>query len=323
MSPTNDESRCEGGDNSGVGSLGLRAEIIERRDYERRQAKLILSELTGKSFLDMTRSPNGRFVAGADGTDDSRKPFALVDAQERRQLFATKLPRPRNPSASNEGRVLVESSAKGAELATDLMVFAPSGEPLWTLSLRANSGQSGISPSGTRVFCITYGSPHHIEHSNRLLLLDGLTGEVIWDRAFEHHSAVILQFEGEELVGTVVSPPSEGYRFYYDEGGEIGEEAERVLILRSVTRLGALVLSPRIRRALRASRLKEAKRLVGAVDLAELEVGVRAKFLGLHGEVHEACGEFVEAVAAYREALELDPGVRVKSRLKALERKLQ
>lgn len=293
-------------------------------EQERRTLSRILQELTGEYLVNTRRSPDGRYLTGSSGGFHGPGPLALVDLQKRRKLFVTKLRRPHYPSVSNTGVVVVQSWGAGEKLASDVHAFTHRGEPLWVFHLKANVDRSGVSPAGTRAFCTTYASPDDPDFSRRLFLLEGATGAVLWARDFDE--GLELRFDGEELVAEVVSGEGSGFTFRYGEGGAIGEEADRALLVREVAWFGAdRVLAPRVREALQASppQLEEAARLLELVRVSELEAVPRAKLLRVRGELHEARGELAEAVAAYREAIELYPRVGVKGRMQALERRLR
>lgn len=306
------------------GSLGGRASREEERaEREEERLRDLLHDLTGEFLFDSACSPDGRFVVGAqDGVVGKPGVLALVDAQARKKLYVMRLRRPNHPSVSNGGVVVVQSWTTGSELASDLRAFSPDGSPLWSFRLKANMDESGISPGGTRSFCTTLTSPKQPDFSRRLFFLDAGSGEVLWA---QDSPECPLRFEGEELVGDLTVREGEVFVLRYGEGGSVGEEGELALLRREMAWWGAdKALVPRVREALNATlpRLEEAERLLGLVDLAQLEPVPRGKLLRLRGELCEARGEVAAAVDAYREALALYPRAGVKGRLEALERRL-
>lgn len=288
-----------------------------------------LSEISGEFFADVQASANGVFLVGArDGpgvtSDRDDGLLVLANRQTREVMFLVRLPRPHGPSVSDEGWVVVEDWGSSGELEGSLVCFEPSGERAWSLDLRANIYASGLSPSGDRAFVVTARSDYE-PHSNRLFFLDARTAEVLWERDnFKPHKAVFA-LEGDEMTASVVMRDGSTQSFVFGADGSVGPEFESARVDLEVQRFSPdAALVPRVREALAVSPpdLDEAERLLGLVDLEGLWEAQRAKVLRLRGEVHEARGDVVAAVSAYREALELDPKVGVKRRLAALEREL-
>lgn len=307
-----------------AGGSGRRSDAMD----ERLDLALELREISGEFCADVSASPDGVFIAGAregQGPGHDRELGLLVLANRRRRsvLFQALLPRPNNPVVSNSGLVVVQCWGAGREPGSSLRGFTPEGKPVWVLNLRANVGESGVSPGGVRAFCTTYGSSHG-EHSRRLFMLEAMSGRVLWSRDWPE--ALELRFEGQQLVATMLTEKGPGYEFRYEEDGTLSPAAEEALLRRQIGWSGAdRVLVPLVREALLASpsRLEEAERLLAVAELETLEAVPRGKLLRMHGELHEARGELQEAAAAYREALEWYPRVGVKGRLGALEKRLR
>lgn len=306
------------------GGSGRRPDSVD----ERLDLALELKEISGEFFADVSASPDGVFITGARegqgaGHDRELGLLVLANRKQRGVVFQALLPRPNNPVVSNSGLVVVQCWGAGREPGSSLRGFTPEGRSVWVLNLRANVGESGVSPGGVRAFCTTYGSSH-VEHSRRLFMLDAMSGRILWDR--EWPEALELRFEGEQLVATMLTETGPGYEFRYGEDGTLSMAAEEALLRREIGWRGAdKVLVPLVREALLASppKFEEAERLLAMTELDTLEAVPLGKLLRMHGELHEARGELQEAAAAYREALDWYPRVGVKGRLSALEKRLR
>lgn len=143
-------------------------------------------EAGGIRFVEVSRSPNGRFLAGRTELTADGKPtrVAVADLRIGKVVFSVRLKLANHPMVDNEGTLVVEELHGEGASSSALMAFR-AGRRIWLAPYDARIFSSGMSDSGTQVYACT-GESRNPMHSGKTFVYETRTGRLVrhftgWD----------------------------------------------------------------------------------------------------------------------------------------------
>ena len=285
-------------------------------------------------FGEYRRSPNGKWVicwldADPSGTrggarDSGKGLYLLYDLHRDKVVLDGCLERPNNGHVADVGVYLLEDWKFGAGLNGMLYAGDPSGKVLLRHTFDANIYNSEVSADGTWAVCQTCNSPES-EDGDRLALFDLLSGRVLfsvhpetgWADSYDLRPSdgtvfVVLKGIGRlayDANGRFLDASAyEDARLKRGDFGDLLCSAEKLLKERPGNPAAA-------QRALEAA---TRARTAGADACSDW----KARALKIQGLALEVLDRPAEALAAYSEALTLNPKIGVKRRADQLRKHL-
>jgi hypothetical protein len=279
----------------------------------------------GDTLYEVARSPNGRWVLGwSDATPDGHRMGArgggrgawilLEEGQERSR---GRLERPNDGAVANDGRFVLPDWLFTDQLAGHFYAMAPDGAVLISERLGANVGAAAISPDGRTALVETLANPGDRTWSNLVICYDLDTRSRRW---VINPPAGIVRVDFEDANQAVLHLRNDRTRAVSLIDGSLGAGTEERRTDNIWTAYAEL--EDEVREGLETADPEQLAAWLTRTSVLEPRFAdypnQRAKVLRIRGEVCEKLGSTTDAVAAYMAGLDLDPGLGVKRRLKAL-----
>jgi tetratricopeptide (TPR) repeat protein len=256
--------------------------------------------------------------------DSGHGRYVLYSITQNKVALQGRLERPNSGSVADNGNFSIEDWHFGSELSGTFYVFSSAGHELIKKKFEANLYNSAISDSGHFAVCQTANSPEG-EDGNRLTAFDVERNVELFSIHPSTGWADRYRFiENMLQLGVVISKIG---TFYYDmKGNFIDSEKFDAARLRcdryDVVLLAAeeIVKAPELNDQLASAALEATIR---ALSLgAEKDQGWKAIALKIQGLAHEFLGNNEAAIAAFDDALRINPKIGVKRRADSLRKKL-
>jgi hypothetical protein len=281
-------------------------------------------------FGSYSRSPNGRWIVSWRDTDPTgirgghraggKGAYLLYDYLDRKVVVKGHMERPNNGHVSDAGIFVLEDWHFGGELSGTFYAFNADGHTLLKKKLSANLLTNAVSPNGLFAACQTVNSK--TEDSCKLFLFDLKSGQQLF--AATPSAGWTMDYTIDEARIEVVANIKGLGDFRYDQTGKFvhGEELEEAT-LRSGDYTAVIPLAERLlQNDLGPARLDQ---IVNAIQRARREgadanSAWKALALKVTGMTCEALGDTTQAIAAYEQAIAINPKVGAKRRLSALRK---
>lgn len=287
----------------------------------------------GDYFGLYARSRSGRWVLSWSDAEPSGRigghresgngTYLLYDAEAEQVVVRGEMDRPNRGHVADSGHFSLEDWHLGSALGGTFSVFDSSGQAIFSKEVTANILLSEISPNGKFALFQTANSSTddgckmfliEIDRRNLLFSVEPLAG---WPE----------RYEIDEQTGEVIAHLRELGSFRYSRQGDfIDAETLAKAKLESSRYEFAIPAAEQILKSpeLTHEQAKEALNIVAQArrNGADQVDAWRARSLKLQGLAHEALGDFREAIAAFDEALELDPKIGVKRKRDSLLKRL-
>lgn len=225
--------------------------------------------------------------------------------------------RPHQGKVSNNGAFVFNDALHEGGLKSQFLGFRPDGSAVIRYHFEAIVGENAISPDGAFAACQTYNAPRSAD-ACIVALFDLTTGELLARIHPEYSTASSITIDSvlKELCLHTADGDTERYDF-------AGQMVDHEGWTRRRMARGDLFVIARV--------VKEAN--FSTEQLAEIEAGLtvaqgcgetwsRARAFRLLGEMKEATSERAAALAAFEDALLLDPQVGVARKAEKLRREL-
>jgi len=252
------------------------------------------------------------------GPDQSRRGrWLFLDGQ--RVVADGAMPRPNDGKVADNGVFLLNDWGAIETLSGTLKAFRPDGSLLFSRKFKANLLNNGLSDDGRWAACQTANSSD--EDSGKLFVFDLTTGTEVACWAPESGWANGYRFYADGQMITLTYPDGGAYRY-----GITGEFLDRSLWFSVRLQTGHIYVVQRVLAEAGNNPAPELiQMLLPAIDKAmetfhPVQGTLRAFALRLRGECFEAIAEPAKALAAYEEALALDPKAGVKRKAAQLRR---
>jgi hypothetical protein len=303
----------------------------QKAEVQVQNIRKIGSRIIGIRSLDMigpyAESPNGQYLLVLQDSDrksgvggyrhSGNGKFALVN--DDKVLFQGECERPTEGEVANNGIFIICDTLFGDQLASKLYVYAPNGEKRFSYSFSANTNSIGISDNGQLVAVQLCNSKS--DDSSKLFIFDIDRAQKIC--SFIPQTGWANSYKFIEPDGVVYLCYQNNRRYRYSIDGNFLDsdryEKERVEDASSTD----LVFI--VKKKIKETSQESLPSLLALLDLAfkgnlSEYPDYSALAYRLKGEIHDALNNYSEAIAAYRQAIEIDPKIGVKSRLKKLEK---
>lgn len=269
-------------------------------------------------------SPSGRFrVAWRDGNDEGTRggyrmsgPGQVLLLEEDRLVARVRAERPNDCRVADNGTCIVNDWRFGDGLKGRFLAFRADGSQILAHGLEANLFNNGLSDDGHLAICQTAHAPN--DDGCKVLLFDLNAGALLAAWHPEQGSAGSYGFDAQ----------GEWVELRYDGGSSVRYGVDGVMLDREAwleerTARGDVRIIEQL--------LKEKGEGLTEVEAATLIAGLEVAIAGDHwqlqargarfkGEILERMGRNAEALAAYEEALLLDPQVGAQRRADKLRR---
>lgn len=287
-----------------------------------------------KFFGEFSKSPSGEWViCWSDSDEDEHRGghrnsgkgrYVLYNLPQHAVVLQGRLERPNSGSVADNGNFSIEDWHFGDGLSGTFYVFSAAGKQLTKRKFKANLYNSAISGSGRFAVCQTANSPGE-DDGNRLTAFDVKGNAQLFSINPPTGWANSYQFdEAASRIGVVLDGIG---TFYYDFQGQF-LDAEKFDLARlncdqySVVLMAAeeILKSPELNDPLAQAALEAGKRAcaIGANN----DPSWKAAALKVQGLAHEFLRNDEEALAAFDEALKLNPKIGVKRKADALRKRL-
>lgn len=249
--------------------------------------------------------------------------YLLFNTRTNSIVLQGKMERPNHGHIANDGHFSLEDWHFGSELSGTFYVFSPTGEPKIKRAVNANIFNSALSDDGRFATLQTANNPNSddgnllvaldVEHNKELFAIHPQTG---WADKYE--------FE-ENPLSIVVSLNGIG-KFRYDmQGNFIDAKKYQTACLNSKRYEVVLPTVAELLKTDVVSKEDAQKALEATISARSLgadnDKGWKATALKLQGQANEALGNIEDAIAAYEEALSINPKIGVKQRMGTLKKK--
>jgi len=235
-----------------------------------------------------------------------------------------RLERPNSGSVADNGNFSIEDWHFGSELSGTFYVFSSVGQQLIEKKFDANLYNSAISDSGRYAICQTANSPAG-EDGNRLTAFDVERSVQLFSIHPPTGWADRYRFvEDIPKIGVVIKKIG---TFYYDMKGHFVDSEKFDAARLQCDRYDVVLMA--------AEEILKAPELNDQLAKAALEAATRARLLGadrdqgwkalalkMQGLAHEFLRNNEEAVAAFDEALRINPKIGAKRKADSLRKKL-
>lgn len=257
--------------------------------------------------------------------DSGHGRYVLYNVMQNKIVLQGKLERPNSGSVADNGNFSIEDWHFGSELSGTFYVISSAGRELIKRKFKANLFNSAISDSGDFAVCQTANSPAD-EDGNRLTAFDVEKNVELFSIHPPTGWADRYTFvEDIPQLGVIINKIG---TFYYDiQGNFINSEDFNVARLRC-DRYDVILLA--------AEEIVKASELNNQLANATLEATIRALSLGaekdqswkavalkIQGLAHEFLCNNEDAIAAFDEALQINPKIGVKRKVDSLRKKLK
>jgi|LNAP01.1.fsa_nt_gb hypothetical protein len=250
--------------------------------------------------------------------------YVLYNVMQDKITLQGKLERPNSGSVADNGNFSIEDWHFGSELSGTFYVISSTGRELIKKELEANLYNSALSDSGHIAVCQTANSPVG-EDGNRLTVFDVEKNLELFSIHPPTGWADEYRFiEDIPKLGVVINKIG---TFYYDmQGNFIDSEKFIAARLRcdryDVVLLTAeeIVKAPELNDQLASAALEAAIRALSIG--AEKDQGWKAVALKIQGLAHEFLRNNEAAIAAFDEALRINPKIGVKRKADSLRKRL-
>jgi len=303
----------------------------KKKAPEKDDVRKVGSRMLRISSLDMfgpySESRDGRYLLlrqdsdreqGRGGYRESGNgKFALVDNGS--VVFAGECERPTEGAVSNSGTFAITDTLFGDKLGSKLYVYSADGNLIFEHRFSANTLNIGISPEGTHVVAQMCNSD--TDDSGKLFLFEISQPKVIAAFIPETGWANEYEFSVPDGILSLCYRGNRKYKYRFDGTFLDTERFERERVEdASPTELVLLV-----REKMKSATNEELPGLLSLIDrafagnLSEYH-DYRALAFRVKGEINESLGNKDQAISAYQEAINIDPKIGVKQRLKKLEK---
>jgi len=280
-------------------------------------------DIPERKFVGLSaRSPNGRYtLAWSDGGPDQTRKGRWLLLEGRKVIADGRMPRPNDGKVCDTGIFILNDWGSSSALSGTFKAFRPDGTVILTRKFSANLFNNGLSADGRFAVCQTCNAPS--EDAGGLFVFDLASGAEAHSWAPESGWANTYEFSADGQ--TVALGYAQMGAFRYTLAGEF---IDRSLWLSASLRKGDLYTVQRLLAEVDGKPSPELVRLLlpaietGMKALHATQGKVKAFALKLRGQCYDALGDTAPALAAFTEALALDPKVGVKRRAEQL-RKLQ
>lgn len=227
------------------------------------------------------------------------------------------LERPQDGHVAGNGNFILSDWLFGSGLSGRLAGFRHDGHKLFEREFSANLGKSALSPDGRLAICSTLNSPGSPDDCRHFLFDLEAGAEVA---SWPHETGLVEAYAFDMAKEQVALLLGDGECVAYGFDGQMIDRAAWQGRRIAAGDLGV------IRLVLEAAAYKPDTRtrseILGGLAVAggSGEMWTRARALRLEGELREVSGEIDAAIAAYEQALTIDPQVGVSRRLAKLER---
>ena len=266
-------------------------------------------------------SPNGRFaLLWRDHAiiNESYRGGRYLLIDDGRVVVDEEMARPQDGKITDGGVFILNDSGPGDELSGTFRAFAPDGRALLTRFFAANLYNNGLSGDGRLAVCQTCNAPDSPD-SNILCVFDLAEGREVacwtpesgWANGYEFPASgdrVRMLRRDREPIDYSLDGTFIDRRKWY--GDEVSRGTYHVI--REALKAGEAVTG------LTLAQLREG----GKTAAANSDERFKADSLRLLGEIEEQAGDARAALAAYEEALAINPRIGVAKRAAALRRAL-
>ncbi len=266
-------------------------------------------------------SPNGRFtLLWQDRAiiNDSYRGGRYVLIDDGHVVLDEQMARPQDGKITDEGVCILNDWGSGDELSGTFRAFASDGHTLMVRSFAANLYNNGLSGDGRLAVCQTCNAPGSPD-SNILCVFDLAAGREVacwtpesgWADGYEFPASGdrvrMLRRDREPIDYSLEGAFIDRRKWYGDEVGR-----GTYYVIREALKAGGAITG------LTLEQLREgAKTAAGNADER-----FKADTLRLLGEIEEQAGDARAALAAYEEALAINPRIGVAKRAAALRKAL-
>ncbi|HCF0591763.1 tetratricopeptide repeat protein [Pseudomonas aeruginosa] len=279
-------------------------------------------------------SPNGRWLVSWMDSDPAQRGlggaraggegvYLLYDRAANRVVVRGRTPRPNAGLVANNGTFCLEDRDFGSALSGTLRVFSCSGQAIAQVPVTANIVRSALSENGA--FALIHTASSTTDDGSKLFLIDLLDGNVRY--RVTPSAGWPERYGFVEEQGMVIAYLGGLGEFRYGpDGAFIDEDKLSRAMLDSPNYEHAIPAAEKLLSQAETSEesAREALRILLRVrqNGAEMSDAWSARSLKLIGQAHEALGECREAIAAYDQALTIDPKIGVKRRRDSLQKRL-
>lgn len=246
--------------------------------------------------------------------------YLLFNTRTNNIVLQGKMERPNHGHVANDGHFSLEDCHFGSELSGTFYVFSPTGEPKIKRAVNANIFNSALSDDGRFAVFQTANNPNSddgdllvaldVGHSKELFAIHPQTG---WADKYEFSAPekiLYLCYKNNRRYGYSFDGTFLDSHRYDRERVEDASPTDLVLI---------------VREKLNGATSEQLPTLLSMINRA-FEGNLsdyRALAYRLKGEIQESLGNVEQAMSAYQEALNIDPKVGVKQKLKKLEKEIK
>jgi len=282
-------------------------------------------------FGPYSRSANGRWIVSwrdADPTDmrgghraGGKGAYLLYDFLNKEVVLKGRLDRPNNGHVSNAGIFVLEDWHFGDELSGTFYAFNADGHTLLKKTFSANLLTNAVSPNGLLAVCQTANSK--TEDSYKLFLFDLKSGQQRF--AATPGAGWTMDYTIDEARNEVIAHIKGLGEFRYDQTGQFVDREELEEATLRAGDYGAVIpLAERLlQNDLSHARLDQILKAIYRArrEGADANSGWKAAALKVTGLAYETLGDPTQAIAAYEQAIAINPKIGVKRRLSALQKR--
>lgn len=272
------------------------------------------------------KSPNGQYLLVLQDSDRERGvggyrhsgngKFALINNNH--VLFNSECERPTEGVVANNGIFAICDTHFGDKLASKLYVYRPEGESCFTYSFFASALNIGISENGKLIAVQLCNSKN--DDSGKLYVFDVNKGQKI--SSFTPQSGWAQNYKFSEAEGIIYLCYKNNRQFRYSINGDFldSESYEKEKVEDASPTDLIIIVKEKIKNTPKES-LSSLLLLLDKASKGNLSEfnDYRALAFRLRGEIHDVLGNYEEAIAAYRQAIEINPKIGIKRRLQKLE----
>jgi hypothetical protein len=278
-------------------------------------------EIPSRDFFGFSsKSPSGRYtVAWCDGGPDQTRKGRYFLLELGRIVAEGEMPRPNDGKVADNGVFVLNDWGPIESLSGTLAAFNPDGTTRFTRSFSANLFNNGLAADGRFAACQTANAPH--PDGGSLFVFDLASARQI--ATWQPESGWASSYEFSDDGKTVRLGYGERGTFAYALDGEF---LDRMRWLASGLQAGDLAIVETLLTETKGNPTPALiEQLLGAIDrtLATSMYTApksRARAFKLRGICFEEIAEVAKALAAYDEALALDPKVGVKRKADQLRK---
>ena len=268
------------------------------------------------AYSDSCRTADGSLIGGArlSGEGD------VLLLKRNLLMWRKKIPRPIKACVSSTGMAAICDIGFGPELRSNILAFRDDGSTAVNETIEANLLSCAITASGDFALFNSAGSPNS-QDSVKLFAYTLPSGECSFRVDFFIQELTGAFFDGNKL--TVIA---EGMKYEYSPSGALLNkfETEMAWFNREISSQyfasAHRILNNCLRDTIKDQERAQLRAAYDRLISSDAPSDVRAKAHRDLGEQLLAQGENVQALAAFREALSLNPRIGLKRRVAELER---